>query len=198
MNKSHIAASFIFGAILGSVGSWMFAKKKYEILAQEEIESVKRVFTYKKETPEKDHDDHDSEEKIDINEYARSISREGYTNYSQFDSEYPDSYVDYKTNLITKNKENPYVIPPEQFGEFEDYAKITLYFFSDHILTDEDYDLVEDVENVVGFDSLNHFGEYEEDSVYVRNDRLKSDFEILLDQRKRSDVVKSRPHAPEV
>lgn len=182
MNKSHIAASFIFGAIIGSVGSWMFAKKKYEILAQEEIESVKKVFTYKKEIPEKDHDDHDSEEKIDINEYARSISREGYTNYSQ----------------ISGNKENPYVIPPEQFGEFEDYAKITLYFFSDHILTDEDYDLVEDVENVVGFDSLNHFGEYEEDSVYVRNDRLKSDFEILLDQRKRSDVVKSRPHAPEV
>ena len=33
---------------------------------------------------------------------------------------------------------------------------------------------------MVGEDSLEHFGEYEEDAVYVLNDLIKTDFEILL------------------
>jgi hypothetical protein len=50
------------------------------------------------------------------------------------------------------------------------------------------------VDDVVGFESLNRFGEYEDDSVFVRNDRLKCDYEILLDRRKYSDVVNKKPH----
>ena len=57
-----------------------------------------------------------------------------------------------------------------------------------HILTDEDDEIVEDIEDKIGFDALSHFGEYEEDSVFVRNDRIKCDYEILLDQRKYSEV----------
>ena len=48
---------------------------------------------------------------------------------------------------------------------------------------------IEDVDDVVGEDSLNHFGEFEEDSVYVRNDERKCDYEILLDHRRYADVV---------
>ena len=54
------------------------------------------------------------------------------------------------------------------------------------------------MDNVVGLESLAHFGEYEDDSVFVRNDRLKCDYEILLDQRTCSDVIKQRPHQTEV
>ena len=46
------------------------------------------------------------------------------------------------------------------------------------------------MDEIVGEESLNHFGEYEDDSVFVRSDRLKCDYEILLDQRNYSDVVK--------
>ena len=53
------------------------------------------------------------------------------------------------------------------------------------------------MDEIVGKESLNHFGEYEDDSVFVRNDRLKRDYEILLDQRNYSDVVKTMPHRME-
>lgn len=56
---------------------------------------------------------------------------------------------------------------------------------------------VDDVEEIVGEESLTHFGEYEDDSVFVRNDRLKCDYEILLDQRNYSDVTKTMPHRVE-
>ena len=36
---------------------------------------------------------------------------------------------------------------------------------------------------MVGLDSLTHFGQYEDDSVYVRNDERMTDYEILLDIR---------------
>ena len=92
----------------------------------------------------------------------------------------------------------PYVISPDEFGEFEDYERISLSYYTDQILADEDDEKVEDVDNVVGLESLAHFGEYEDDSVFVRNDRLKCDYEILLDQRTYSDVIKQRPHQTEV
>ena len=68
---------------------------------------------------------------------------------------------------------------------------------ADQVLADEDDDPVEDVDNVDGFESLKSFGEFEDDSVFVRNDRLKCDFEILLDQRNYSDVCKLKPHQRE-
>ena len=92
----------------------------------------------------------------------------------------------------------PYVISPEEFGEFEDYERISLSYYADQILADEDDEKVEDVDNVVGLESLIHFGEFEDDSVFVRNDRLKCDYEILLDQRTYSDIIRQRPHQMEV
>ena len=92
----------------------------------------------------------------------------------------------------------PYVISPDEFGEFEDYERISLSYYADQILADEDDEKVEDVDNVVGLESLIHFGEFEDDSVFVRNDRLKCDYEILLDQRTYSDIIRQRPHQMEV
>ena len=48
------------------------------------------------------------------------------------------------------------------------------------MLTDTYDNVIEDVEGTVGKKSLKHFGEYEEDSVFVRNDDLETDYEILL------------------
>lgn len=44
-----------------------------------------------------------------------------------------------------------------------------------------------EIQQSIGFESLGHFGEYEDDSVFVRNDRLKTDYEILLDEENYSD-----------
>ena len=93
--------------------------------------------------------------------------------------------------------DNPYIISPEEFGAFDDYETISLTYYEDQILADDDDELVDDIEDIVGFDSLTHFGEYEDDSVFVRNDRLKCDYEILMDHRKYSDVIKKKPYQVE-
>lgn len=97
---------------------------------------------------------------------------------------------------MAENK--PYVISPDEFGEFEDYDTISLTYYADQVLVDDGGDKIEDVDDVVGMESLTRFGEYEDDSVFVRNDRLRCDYEILMDERTYSEAQKERPHQREV
>ena len=186
------AIAFVAGGAIGSVATWYFVKKKYETIAQEEIDSVKERFLGNKSeepsiyiSPEEEVETKEEIEEINA-QYEEILVDNGYTGYSN----------------ISATKEDdisavPYVIPPEEFGEKEDYDCISLTYYDDGVLTDSYDELIEDVENVVGNDSLKHFGEYEDDSVFVRNDRLKNDYEILADPRKYSDVIKKKPHPVE-
>lgn len=199
MSKATGFVMFVLGAAVGSVATWQYTKKKYERIAQEEIDSVKEIFSKRESaadveivTPEPQTAKVSKpEEKPDITEYAARLEREGYTNYSNVSA-------GEKKEEQEAMEMKPYVISPEEFGEFEDYERISLSYYADQILADEDDEKVEDVDNVVGLESLTHFGEFEDDSVFVRNDRLKCDYEILLDQRTYSDVIKQRPHQTEV
>lgn len=199
MNKATGFVMFVLGATVGSVATWQYTKKKYERIAQEEIDSVKEIFSKRESaadveivTPEPQTAKVGKpEEKPDITEYAARLEREGYTNYSNVSA-------GEKKEEQEAIEMKPYVISPEEFGEFEDYERISLSYYADQILADEDDEKIEDVDNVVGLESLTHFGEFEDDSVFVRNDRLKCDYEILLDQRTYSDVIKQRPHQTEV
>ena len=89
-----------------------------------------------------------------------------------------------------------YVISPEDFGE-SDFDTESLTYYADKVLLrDSTNEVVENVEELVGADSLGTFGQYEDDSVFVRNTDLKKDFEILLDYRKYSDIVSVKPYLP--
>lgn len=192
-NKVVNIVMFVLGAAVGSAVTWQYVKKKYEQIAQEEIDSVKEVFSYREPDTTIKVDPvqarvEKTEEKPDLSEYAARLEKEGYINYSGISTEEKE-----QESMGSK----PYVISPEEFGEYEEYEKISLSYYADHILADENDELVEDVEDVVGFESLTHFGEYEDDSVFVRNDRLKCDYEILMDRRTYSDVIKTRPHQRE-
>lgn len=199
MSKATGFVMFVLGAAVGSVVTWQYTKKKYEQIAQEEIDSVKEIFSKRESAADveiTDPEPHTAkigkpEEKPDITEYAARLERDGYTNYSNVGAE--QKKEEQETMEI-----KPYVISPEEFGEFEDYERISLSYYADQVLADEDDEKVDDVDNVVGLESLTHFGEFEDDSVFVRNDRLKCDYEILLDQRTYSDVMKQRPHQMEV
>ena len=83
----------------------------------------------------------------------------------------------------------PYVISPDELGE-KDYSIISLNYYADGVLADDFDVVIDDVENTVGEDALTHFGEYEDDSVFVRNDELELDYEILKDMRRFEDIPK--------
>ncbi len=201
MNKGLCFTMFAVGAATGSVSTWLFVKKKYEKIAQQEIDSVKETFA-KKETKSQvkgtikygeeaiaGFDDglrqaaEQAKDKPDLVQYAAMVRKYG-------------GIVGEEKEAVMKDK-YPYVIPPEEFGDFEDYERISLTYYADGVLADDNNEVVDDVEDIVG-DALDHFGEYEDDSVFVRCDERKCDYEILLDQRTFSEVADSNPHQVEV
>lgn len=194
--KTTFIFAFILGAASGSAVTWYSVKKKYEEIAQREIGSVKEVFAKKREK-EQNKDvvaknvTEDKKEKPELKEYVAKLHRQGYTKYSEY---FDGGISEEKESVVNE----PYVISPEQFGENEDYERISLTYYADQVLVDENDEMIEDVEEMVGFESLNHFGEYEDDSVFVRNDAKKCDYEILLDQKLYSDVIDEMPHQMEV
>lgn len=179
MNKTIVFA-FIFGAAIGSAITWKLVKTKYERIAQEEIDSVKETFSQRKNTEKISEEPQDEapktpdlSEKPSLTEYAKILRDEGYT-------------VDEKGGVDMKNR--PYIITPDEFGELDGYDAESLTYYADGVLTDDWDKPIEDVDDLVGEDSLTHFGEYEEDSVFVRNDRYSTDYEILRDNRTFSEI----------
>lgn len=179
------------GAAVGSLATWRFVKAKYEKIAQEEIDSVKEVYSNREyheigTTATEEESDEESSEplgnvKPDLMEYAAKVLDLGYTT---------------KNNNTVKEDEDdmsevkPYIITPEEFDEYEQYEAVSLTYYADGVVTDEDDEPIpeKDFDYLFGAESLNHFGEYEEDSVFVRNDNIKADYEILRDLRNFADI----------
>lgn len=180
---------FIFaaGAAIGSAVTWKLVETKYKRIAQEEIDSVKAAFGTSKPDDVEDAEEETVADQVDIQEYMDTVRDIGYTNYSTITEDVPEKQPETK----------PYVISPDEFAEMKDYQTVSLAYYADGVLTYENDKIVEDVDSIVGRDSLSHFGEYEDDSVFVRNDDLKTDYEILLDPRKFTDVVNKSPHRME-
>lgn len=170
MSKASVFIAFIAGAAVGVGCTRTYFKKKYEVQAQEEIESVKESLTkrYEKKTmtiPEKP----DIQTIIAERRKAEAMKKEmadilkttGYT---------PED-----------GPTGPYVISPNDFGEKPEYERISLTYYADGVVTDDANEILDDWADLVGPDFMTHFGEYEDDSVFVRNDILKADYEILKD-----------------
>lgn len=204
MNKKSSLLAFMLGIAVGSAVTWQMIKIRYEHRIEEDRKSLEEMYAAKLkdstakvqpvgEEPETEPSPDPKEiaeharEKPDIGEYAKRLRGEGYTNYAS-----GGQVVDTKEPIQKDVVDIPYVISPDEFGEMDGYEDISLTYFADGILADEDNEPVDDIKEIIG-DGLEHFGEYEEDSVFVRNDAKKCDYEILRDFRTFSDVLKGLP-----
>lgn len=188
MSKGTVIFAFSLGAAIGSLVTWKMLKTKYEKIAQEEIDSVKEVFSrHRYNGPEQS-----DEEPVDCEKEAESDDHEkSMKEYDQIVKKYTNEKSD-SVNKDSIYDKKPYVIAPEEFGELDNYETESLtYYYSDGVLTDDFDNVISDVEDMIGVESLEHFGEYEDDSVYVRNEKYQCDYEILLDNRNYSDVFKN-------
>lgn len=100
---------------------------------------------------------------------------------------------DDEEEVVVRNPNEPYIISIKEFMQDRDeYDKVTVsYFEDDDVLCDEREEVIPNVEATVGSDALTKFGELSEDSkiVYVRNERIKTDFEVLRDPGSYSEIV---------
>ena len=168
---------FAVGTVVGSAVTYTLLKTKFEQMAQDEIEEVRNLYLKKTEELNESNKETSSESKV--SEYEKALN----------DLKYMNDIEDEKEEESMK-EDKPYVISPNEFGEIDGYETNSLTYFADGVLTDDTNTVIDNVDEVVGTDSLTRFGEYEDDSVFVRNDRHECDYEILLDNRRFSDIYK--------
>ena len=152
--------------------------------------------------------------KDDLFHVEKLISEESYrTNYNAFSKPMPEEELtdmgsgaddedddddDGISDLYPREvaQDAPYVISQEEFingNKF--YDKTTLNYYDDGILEDEiTEEIIDDIDAAIGRDSLTKFGEYEDDVVFVRNDRISTDYEVVRQYR---DFAKIPPEDPD-
>lgn len=193
MNKLFI---FGLGAATGSLLTWKLIEKKYKDLADEEIASVVERFEVRNEhvKPEiefvvEDKNEIDDNVKTVKTPYKRTLQDLGYD-------------LDENDTIISEDKDGsifmepcvdyvkPYVISPDEFGEKEYYNARYWTYYSDFVMTNETGEIVVDPEEYIG-DALLHFGEYEDDTVHVRNENVESDYEITRIEESFTEINKN-------
>lgn len=209
-NKMVSFLMFAAGAVIGSLVTWKVVKTKYEDIAQEEIDSVKEEYTrlmvsMRKKLNDsvtyKDDEDDESEEDADDDDFDDSTM----TNYNEIVKSYRSSDEEENTQNEKEGEEKeedndgvsymkaPYVISPDDFGSVPGYNVEPLDYFADGILADG-WGVELDIAETIGEDAVNHFGDYDDDVVYVRNEQTELEYEVTRDPRTYAEAVRTNPN----
>lgn len=213
MNKSIFGViGFVLGAAAGSLVTWKLVEKKYMDMADEEVRSVKEMYRSKinhvaddevrdiskqfvEEERSQIHYEPDDTGKQLINKlnnltatYASDDEKPDYTAYSQAKEKH-NVFDDAMPTEPEVKHDDPYVIDPTEYGEFSEYEQRELTYYKDGIICENDTDMIDQYGIFGDLDVGDHFGEYENDRVFVRDDRRQVDYEILRDERTFMEVL---------
>lgn len=181
MNKNILinAAMFVAGAAVGSYVTFKVLDSRYEVVEECDEET-------EEEGAEPEVVGEPAVKRADVVSYNDIISKNNYNDIeAEIDKVIEELGIE-ERKVNDMNKDKPYVIPPDELGD--NYPIVTLTYYANGVLTEYDSgEVVDDVEDTVGPDALDSFGEYEDDSVFVRNDVRKIDYEILRDEDDYSD-----------
>lgn len=165
MNKMSVVVAFAAGVAAGSLVMWRVYDAKIKEVgnrAEEAIAAIKEKYAGTKEDNQPEESDEEDTSEADA-EYKKILDECGYDggdNLSPFLA--------------------PYVITPEEFGE-TGYEMVSWTYYKDGVMTDENGSVLDEdeIEDLIGLDAVNHFGEHEADAVHIRNEEQENDYEIL-------------------
>ena len=185
-------------SIAGAVSGYFVAKKrletKYAEISKQEIAEAKTFYSvlHKPDSPEaaaaalipeenlkqaaealKSYQGTDEEDPKKVEDAETAINI-----FSQ-----PDDEFDYDEEVKKRTPERPYIITQEEYFLAEGgHEQVTItYYEGDDVLADERDQPVPEPDRVVGEDNLTRFGHGSKDKniVYVRNERLGAEYEVV-------------------
>ena len=214
-NNVKISIGFALGVAIGVIATQLFFKQKYEAIAKEEIDSVKeeysRLYKLNREEMIEEFEDEAEEEPQSNNTKKAEVKNDRWVEKTLFDyAQIADKYRGSSDNTEDENpnKEGgngeyedgilysnaPYVISPDDFASSPPgYNAQPLDYFADGILADG-WGVEVDIDDTIGEDALDHFGEYADDIVYVRNEANEIDYEVTRDPRTYEEARLTNPN----
>lgn len=184
------ALTFIGGAVIGSLVSWYFTKKKYETLAENEIAKMREGYRQKnKELAER------ARIKPDISEVVKdriTIHQEDVDLAEKEENliaKYAEESEPTGEENISPNDDIIEFIDDGEFASMNGYEKVNLVLYEDDVLANEMSDDIVLVEDTVGQQAIDDFKHYNPEAFYVRNNQLMTEYEITRDHRTYEEVT---------
>lgn len=191
MNDSLIKFGiFAAGIGIGVLASRTYFDKKYQAIADEEIDSCREVFNAKiKEAKEliveiknagKVISESVKDEEVPNIEKNRSYSSL-YPVVDVEEREYDDFYKKDETESIHPTEDDDkYEISIEDWEDDNDFDKVTLnYYTEDGTLVYEESEELADEAKTIGIDNLSDFDMVSERTCYVRDSKNNIDYEVI-------------------
>jgi len=192
---------FSVGAAIGAASTYFILKDQFDKQRNEEQardkEYYKELYSNKEETPsekvkEKPEDvevkienavmaeiDVKSGEELDYNDIINKL------NYNQFSTKTPDMYGD------PRPAKKPYQISMDDYNEdVSQIKKIISYFEDDGVCMDNDTkEVLDNVAKDIGIDNLELINTEGNDEVYIRNEQLGIDYNVVSEPGSYEDYV---------
>lgn len=174
-------AIFGMGVGVGVLGCREYFDKKYQKLADEEIESCRAIFEKRKEKTEEPAEV--VEEKDENAETGATLASLYSTNpYKafQYHEFYKPKNVDEAQTLSPKEDELPFDISVEEYEEDNEFPKVTLnlYLEDGALIYEDTEELALDVDTV-GEENLDDFVKSSFATAYFRNPKSEIDYEVI-------------------
>ena len=188
MNQKLInVVMFTTGAAIGSLVTWQLLKSHYERYVQDEIDKFVEDWKSRVQHPNvRDDDDNWNDlERDEIDDEDDSNETEIY-DYHQLARKYGGEGAE---EIDFPQVNGPVVITPDEFGDGNyGHSLIALTYYSDGVLANDWLETF-DIEETIGEESLEHFGDYADDVVHVRNEQNLADYEVVKDPRTFAEVA---------
>lgn len=192
-NGMRAIAWFSVGAFAGYIMTKKALERKYVQISKNEIDSVKQRFKKMledsptsrnngKENHQKELDGGSSQEIEGIP--SSLLTSEGRNNDESIkDYVHYASMFGYTNHNASETGLKPRVITPDEYGEMSEYDHVSLVYYADDVLATCDGRALhrDEIEEMIGIENLYRLGEHEAGSLFVRNDQLKIEYEILED-----------------
>lgn len=166
---------FSCGAAVGVAASWKIFETKYNRILDEERIAIKDYYKNKYEKSSEPTEAVDENPETPVEDEEIIVKTEYKKLINDYVGEGGSDAMEF-----TK----PRILSPAEFGDIENYETETLTYYANDVLTDDWGNIIEDPEDLVGTDFMHHFDVYEDDpdTVYVRNEKYRADYEICRDE----------------
>lgn len=174
---------FSLGAATGAFVMYKYLNNKWNMILQDEVDTIKEIYEHRMDNNEEDDEEQENEEE-NVKQFRSTLNKTEYNKmFFKNESDEPDPVESESPPEDKSESMLPYIIS-EDAETPSSYSRITLVYYKNaDILAEEDTnEIIEDVEYTVGREFINLKEQIEdEDAVIVRNEKLSTDFEIIID-----------------
>lgn len=189
---------FLCGVGLGAGSTYFILKKRYDEQMNEESENLKAYYEDKYRV-----DDGEEPEEIDISDVEKPVDPNN--RIEQEEKEEPDydeivnklNYNQYSTKVPSpidgeiQPAKKPYIIDMDDYNTDRSYIKKLISFFEeDEVCMDNDTkEIIENVAKDIGIDNIELINTEGNEEIYVRNERLGIDYNIVAEPGSYEDYI---------